>query len=129
MTGQEIPPEEKLAWPTLKSPQVDPITFKVDMTGNETSNLGDGDEQVAPFDFDHESDDGRMRGVTHSGDEILHPAEAVTSPIDKRALDDVGEVGNQKPMSTAGVNRHQMDGNPDTRCAPWTRSSGSSPAR
>jgi hypothetical protein len=92
MTRQEVLSEEELAWSALESPQVDPLAFKVDVTRIETSHLADRDEQVAPFDFDNESDDGRMRGISHSSDDVLHPAEAVTSPVDERALDDVGEV-------------------------------------
>jgi hypothetical protein len=92
MTRQEVLPEEELAWSALESPQVDPLTFKVDVTRIETSHLADRDEQVAPFDFDDESHDGGMGGISHSGDEVLHPAEAVTSPVDERALDDVGKV-------------------------------------
>jgi hypothetical protein len=63
----------------------------------EASDLGDAYEQVAPLDFDDESDDGGMRGVPHTSDDVLYAAQTFTRLVDQGSLDDVRNMNYLKP--------------------------------
>jgi hypothetical protein len=97
MTGQEVSSKEELACPALESPQVNPLPLEVNVARIKAAYLADRDEEVTPFNFDDEANDRRMGGVSHCDDQVLHPTEPVTCPIDQWPLNDVRKMNHLKP--------------------------------
>jgi hypothetical protein len=88
----------------------------------EACDLGDGDEQVAPFDFDDESDDGGMRGVPHASDDVLYAAQTFTRLVDQGSLDDVRNMNYLKPHAGRRFFvRHEQTVCPDGWHSPSSR--------
>ena len=76
----------------LEALQAHGVAHELDPTGLEIGDAGDGHEQLAAGDPDHDTGHGGVRGEAQLGDEVLDPSEAIPVPVHERAPDHARQV-------------------------------------
>ena len=105
MPGAQVLRQQHLPGTPFEALEAHGVAHELHPTGLEIGDAGDGDEELAVGDPDHDPGHGRVRGEAQLHDEVLDPPQAVPVPVDERALDHAGQV-------------QDLDGHP------WRSSSG-----
>ena len=92
VAGAEVLRQQHLPGPPLEALEAHGVAHELHPAGLEVGDAGDGDEQLAAGDADHDAGHRRVRGEAQLGDEVLDPAEAVPVPVHERAPDHARQV-------------------------------------